>query len=142
VVPCYFHSFGTRVYNNVLVANGTFGNPTNADLANAALDYPIRNCFFGNVHRKPGTLTSAPGDIEDPAVLGNCTGAWVGDPAQEAALFVQLLCDAFGPSSGACSTPNQYPSPTTITLLPIATEPSMPDPCDGVPSNTWCPARH
>jgi hypothetical protein len=141
VIPCYFHSFGSRVYDNRLLANGGFGNDTNGDLANAALDYPIRNCFSGNRHLGRGKLTSSPADIEDPTVLGTCGAAWVGDLGQQVALFQQLLCDAFGPASGACTVANQYPQQTGVTLLPIPREPGMDDPCDGVPSNTWCHKR-
>ena len=141
VVPCYFHSFGMRVHNNLLFANGTFGNDTNGDLANAAIDYQVRNCFSDNKHLKSGKLTSAPLNIEDPNVLGTCNGPWVGDPAQQMALFQQLVCDAFGPASGACTLPNQYPTQTAVTLLPIPNERSMDNPCEGVPSNTWCADR-
>lgn len=138
VVPCYFHSFGTRVYKNRFIGNGAFGNATNGDLANAALDYPLRNCFSGNKPMQNGKLTSAPSNIEDPTVLGTCDGPWVGDPAQQIALFQQLFCDAFGPASGACTSPNQYPQPTRVTLMPIPVERGMENPCDGAPANTWC----
>ena len=141
VIPCYFHSFGNRVRHNLLAGNGFFGNPTNGDLANAALDYPIANCFQHNANVGTGTLTSSPAQIEDPAVAGHCGGAWVGDPAQESELFLQLICDSFGPLSGACSTPNQYPTQTTTTLLPIPHERGMEDACDGVPANSWCEER-
>ena len=137
VIPCYFHAFGTRVSRNAFLHNGSFGNPTNGDLANAAIDYPIRNCYFDN-HDLRGPLTSAPLNIEAPAVLGSCSGPFVADPAQESALFIQLLCDAFGPASGACSSPNQYPTQTGVSLLPIPRERGMEDPCEGVPANSWC----
>jgi len=140
VVPCYFHSFGTRVHENLFGGNGGFGNPTNGDLANAALDFPIRNCFSKNRHQGPGGVTSAPLNIEDPAVLGTCNGPWVGDTWQQMLLFQQLLCDAFGPASGACTIPNQYPQPTGVELLPIPAKRGMEDPCEGVPANSWC--RH
>ena len=137
VIPCYFHSFGNRVSANLLLGNGGFGNATNGDLANAALDYPIRNCFHDNRDLK-GRVTSAPVDIQDPSVLGSCDGAWVGDPTQESTLFLQLLCDAFGPASGACAPPTAYPTQSTVALLPIPVERGMPDPCQGVPANSWC----
>ena len=137
VIPCYFHSFGNHVFKNFFAGNGSFGNDTNGDLANAALDYPIRNCFSGNKDVK-GKLTSSPVNIQDPAVLGSCSGPWVGDPAQETSLFLQILCNAFGPASGACSSPNQYPTQTAVTLLPIPHEHGMDDPCAGVPTNSWC----
>jgi hypothetical protein len=53
-----------------------------------------------------------------------------------------LFCDAFGPASGACTAPNQYPLQTGVTLLPIPIERGMDNPCDGVPSNTWCPGKN
>ena len=139
VIPCYFHSFGNRVHDNRFDANGGFGNVTNGDLAYAALDYSTRNCFSGNKPVRRGKLTSAPLNIEDPTIAGTCSGAWVADQAQEATLFLQILCDAFGPASGACIAFNQYPTPTGVTLLTIPRERSMPDPCDDVPANSWCP---
>lgn len=139
IIPCYFPAFGTRVSKNRFLGNGSFGNATNGDLANATLDYPIRNCFFDNKELNKGALTSSPANIEDPAVLGSCSGPSVGDPGQQIALFLQLLCNAYGPASGACSSPNQYPTQTGVTLLPIPAEPGMPNPCAGVPRNSWCP---
>ena len=141
VIPCYFDSFGTRVHDNRFVGNGAFGNDTNGDLANAALDHPVRNCFWDNKHVENGKLTSSPKDIESPNVLGTCGGPWVGDPAQQIALFRQSFCDAFGPASGACILPNQYPRQTGVRLLPIPVERGMEDPCDGVPANTWCTGK-
>ena len=138
VIPCYFHSFGNRVFKNRFADNGYFGNDTNGDLANAVLDYPIRNCFRDNEELKKGKVTSSPVNIEDPAVLGSCSGPWVGHPAQEVPLFLQILCDTFGPASGACSATDHYPTQSTVTLLPIPRERGMDDPCDGVPSNSWC----
>ncbi len=141
VIPCYFHAFGSQVSGNRFLGNGSFGNATNGALANAALNYPMRNCFFDNKELRGGTLTSSPANIEDPAVLGSCSGPWVGDPTQESSLILQLLCDAFGPVSGACSAPNQYPTQVTVTLMPIPRERSMPNPCQGVPKNSWCPDK-
>ena len=137
VIPCYFHSYGTRVSGNWFSGNGGFGNFTNGDLANAALDYPARNCFHGNHALFGGAVTSAPAEIQSPSVLGTCGGPWVGDPNQEVPLFLDLLCDAFGPASGACVY-GVYPQQTEVTLLPIPREPGMEDPCAGVPANSWC----
>ena len=141
VIPCYFHSFGNRVLDNLLAGNGGFGNPTNGDLANATLDYPVGNCFRHNAAVGGGTLTTAPAALQDAGVAGVCGAAWVGDPLQETELFLQLICDAFGPGSGACAAPNQYPTQTTTTLLPIPHERGMQHPCDGVPANSWCEDR-
>jgi hypothetical protein len=141
VIPCYFHAFGSHVAFNFFSGNGSFGNVTNGDLANAALDYPVKDCFSANFDLKSGQPTSAPANLQDPSVAGTCQGPWVAPVDQEFTLFLQLLCDAFGPSSGACSSPNQYPTPTGVTLLPMARQAAMPDPCAGVPPNSWCPAK-
>jgi hypothetical protein len=142
VIPCYFHSFGNRVAGNFFLGNGAFGNATNGDLANAVLfDYPVNNCFAANLDLKAGQPTSAPASLQDPAVAGSCGAPWAAPIAQEVPLLLQLLCDTYGPDSGACTTPNQYPTPTGVSLLPIPREAGMPDPCDGVPPNSWCPAR-
>ena len=138
-IPCYFHSFGNRVSRNLFAKNGSFGNVTNGDLANAALDYAIRNCFSGNTD-VTGKLTSTPADIQDPAVLGSCGGPWIGDPHQEVPLWLQVLCDSFGPASGTCSS-SIYPTPRTVTLLPIPREQGMASPCADVPANSWCRGR-
>ncbi|MGB8326360.1 MAG: hypothetical protein WCE48_02145 [Steroidobacteraceae bacterium] len=141
VIPCYFHAFGNTVTGNFFLRNGAFGNDTNGDLANAALDYPVRNCFRGNFNLKSGAVSSSPADIQDPSVLGSCSGPWAGDPTQQVSIFLELLCDAFGPASGACASPNRYPTQTVVKLLPIPGERGMPDPCQGVPPNSWCSAR-
>jgi len=139
IVPCYFHSFGTEVSDNLLAGNGFFGNATNGDLANAALPSSAANCFRHNRKLGRGGITSAPVAIEDPAVLGSCGAAWAGDTDQEMQLFAELLCDTFGPASGACApTEPGYPVPGTVTLLPIPHEPGMRNPCEGVPENPWC----
>jgi hypothetical protein len=141
VVPCWFHAFGSRVDHNFFLHNGSFRNLTNGDVANATLDYAVRNCFRNNTHLPRGALTSSPLHIEDPDVLGTCKGAYVGDPAQQMALFAEVLCDAFGPGSGACSPQDKYPRQTRVDLLPIPALPGMPDPCAGVPANSWCAAH-
>jgi hypothetical protein len=141
VVPCYFHSFGSRVHDNLFIANGGFRNPTNGDVANATLDYAIRNCFWGNHHLPKGKIRSSPLDIEDPDVLGTCQGAWVGDPVQQMALFAEALCDAYGPDSGACLPTDHYPRQVRVKLMSIPALPGMPDPCRDVPDNSWCPQR-
>jgi hypothetical protein len=40
-------------------------------------------------------------------------------------------CEALPGNSG-------YPQKTTVSLMPLPKEPSMPDPCSGVPRNPWC----
>jgi len=138
VIPCYFHATGNRVEGNVLVGNGGFGNPTNGDLANAALPSADTNCFRHNHDLHEAKPTTAPAGLEDPSVAGTCGAPWNPDLGQVAELFLQVLCAAFGPASGACTPGPGYPQPTTVALLPIPHEATMPDPCAGVPDNDWC----
>jgi hypothetical protein len=144
-IPCYFHAFGNRIIDNVFAGNGSFGNPTNGDLGNFALDYPINNCFVDNVDHMSDHPTSAPTNLQGKRVAGTCGAKWSGSVQQLSLLFLNALCDTYGPAFGACSTAAgdfQYPTPTgEAQLLPIPREQEMPDPCQGVPPNSWCPAR-
>ena len=131
-VPCYYRAFGTEVTANLLIGNGGFGNLTNSDLANATLPYATDNCFHGNL-----ALTSAPLNIQSPSVLGECGRDNPGHLVQDVLLFTQVVCDAYGPASGACGLSN-YPRPSHVELLPIPSLPGLADPCAGAPDNPWC----
>jgi Right handed beta helix region len=139
VIPCYFHAYGNRVEGNRFSDNGGFGNPTNGDLANAALPYAVTNCFRHNLDRLLGSVSTSPSNLQDGAVAGTCGAPWSPDTAEVAGLFLQVVCAAYGPASGAClpGAPG-YPQPTTVRLIPIPTEATMDEPCDGVPDNAWC----
>jgi len=52
----------------------------------------------------------------------------------------QLTCAA---EFGACPPGAHYPQQTKIAILPLPAQPTMPDPCAGVPANPFCsaPAR-
>jgi hypothetical protein len=129
---CYFVAHGNKVAGNVLRGNGFFGNQTNSDLADATIAWKPANCFVRNVDPSAGGLTSAPAHIQSAEVLGNCRGAGSGDVG---ALSNQLLCAALN----LCPDGGTYPQPTSVTLLPISRDqPTMGDPCAGVPSNPWC----
>jgi hypothetical protein len=138
VIPCYFQATGNRVEGNVFADNGRFGNDTNGDLANATIASSDTNCFRHNRDLRSWKPTSAPANLQDAAVAGTCGVAWNPDLGQVASLFQQVLCAAFGPASGACTSGPGYPQSTGVTLMPIPHEPGMPDPCAGVPDNSWC----
>ena len=123
-VPCYFQASGSRVYQNFFASNGGFGNFGNGDIGNAAIDNPVRNCFFDNF----GRITTSPFGIEGMS----CSGEWHPDAQQVMGLFQQLFCDAYSACPG-------YPVHTTDALFPIPREPGMLNPCAGVPANPWCP---
>ena len=129
---CYFVAFGSRVTENVLARNGFFGNPTNGDLADATTAYPVDNCFGGSLDLLTGAPSSDPANIQNASVLGTCGVAGGGDTGL---LFAQVACAALN----ICPAGGAYPQPTGVRLLPIPrAEPSMPDPCEGVPANPFC----
>jgi hypothetical protein len=138
-VVCYFFATGNEVVGNVFSNNGFFGNPSNGDLANADLSpVPVPgNCFHAN-RDLSGPLTSDPPAIE--VVDGHCGGPAPTDPA----INLALLCDSaflgsLVPGVTCPTTPvTNYPRQTKVSLLPLVAEPTMPNPCAGVPTNLWC----
>jgi len=130
-IPCYFPSFGNQVVSNTFSGNGFFGNPSNGDLANAALPYFTNNCFHGNVGLA-GKVTSCPADLD-----AACGKAWEPDTNEEFLLTAELGCASLGLCTGLPAQPG-YPVQTHVQLLPISHEATMPNPCNGVPANSWC----
>jgi hypothetical protein len=129
---CYFVAFGNRISDNLLIGNGTFANPTNGDLADASIPYPVDNCFSGNRDIPAGAPSSDPANIQKRSVLGTCGVPGAGDTGM---LFDQVACAALG----ICPAGGTYPQPTAVRLMPIPGRlPTMPDPCDGVPENPFC----
>jgi hypothetical protein len=143
VIPCMFRGVGNLIEHNQLKDNGFFGNATNGDLANAVLPNAANNnCWQHNTDAGSGLPlgmpTSAPGLLQSPNVAGTCGTAWAPPAWQLVPLFLQVLCAAYGPSSGACLPGPGYPQPSGVQLMAIPKEPGMPDPCEGVPANSWC----
>jgi hypothetical protein len=134
---CDFPAHGNRVHGNFFAGNGFFGNATNGDLATVGLlpnSATPRNCFYGNSDAA-GRVTSEPKNIQAPAVDGRPCGKQ--GTSIDGALVSQLTCAAeFGP----CPPGTHYPKQTKITIVPLPTLPTMPDPCAGVPANPFCTA--
>jgi hypothetical protein len=131
-IPCYFSSFGNQVVGNVMWNNGSFGNDTNGDLADAALPSRKDNCFSANVDLKGGKPTSSPTNL--PSVCGR---PWNPDTTQEFNLTAQLGCASLGLCTGL--TGPGYPVRTQVRMFPNPHEEGMADACAGVPQNSWCP---
>jgi hypothetical protein len=134
IVPCFYDDWGNEVVGNFMEGNGFFGNSTNGDLADISALHDPGNCFHGN-HSPGGDVTSAPGDLQvTHRVCGVPNhGAGLGDP-----LTAQVICatQAFGPCPPQPGM--SYPRVTQVQLLPLPSQPSMPAPCRGVPSNSLC----
>jgi hypothetical protein len=130
---CYYEAFGNETAHNVLAGNGFFGNPTNGDLALAAVPHDPGNCFHGNTD--PGGVSSDPPGIQGQPwnPCGQPNGGDEGPLVVQALCATQLLFPC--PQNPAAN----YPRPTKVALMPIPREPTMRNPCINVPANPWCP---
>ncbi len=140
-IPCDFNSFGNRVIGNVMLDNGSFGNPTNGDLANAAIPYPVNNCFVGNIDLGTGKPSSSPADLQNPSVAGVCGRKWNTDTAvgsDEYLLTAELGGASLGPAACTGLPVPGYPQRTQVKMFPNPHEEGMQNPCTGVPKNSWC----
>jgi hypothetical protein len=161
---CVFNAFGNVVANNTLTANGTFGNPTNSDLAEAALLQTPGNCFTGNTGTTSQGPSSTPAGLQRPAqqcglasggaifgllgaevacatgALGPCTDG----TTRSAVAPLNFLATPLHASTSALTDPAlatasaNYPSYRAPTAPLPPSQPTMPDPCSGVPTNPWC----
>jgi hypothetical protein len=139
---CVFPASGNLVYGNSFAGDGSFGNPTNGDLATVGLLPGVsavpRNCFFRN-HDATGGLTSEPANIESPSVDGPpCANPGT---STDGVLVTQLICATGATGFGTCPPGSKYPKQTHISIAPLPQLPSMPDPCSGVPANGFCEQR-
>jgi hypothetical protein len=130
---CYYQAFGNVVSSNSFQHNGSYRNPTNGDIALVSLPHSPGNCFVGNTD--PNGLTS------DPVAIQSSPFSPCGQPNgnTEPAALAQLECAL---KLGACPAGTKYPTPArTFKLRMAPRQPTMPDPCAGVPKNPWC-ERH
>lgn len=130
---CYYPAFGNVVANNAFRHNGSFKNPTNGDIALYAERHNPGNCFQGNTD--PNGLSSEPARIQSPPYnpCGQANGNT--DPAA----LTQIGCAL---KLTPCPPGTTYPQPRRSFKLTMAPrQPTMPDPCNGVPANPWCPKR-
>jgi hypothetical protein len=136
---CLFLARGNRVYGNVFIHDGFFGNQTNSDLATATLSsHTPRNCFYGNADIG-GPITSAPAHIERASVDGEPCGK--PGTGADVALEDQLICNTEAEPCPLPPSKAKYPRQTRIVMLPLPPLPGMPDPCAGVPENAFCSGR-
>ena len=129
---CVIDPKGDALTGNTFTHNGYFGNPSNSDFGQITLwAHEPANCFSSNT----APDGSAPADLEKtqptcgPTTTASNTGG---------ALLNQVLCDTH---VGTCPAGAKYPAPSGVQIHPLPTNlPTMPNPCQGVPKNAWCPA--
>jgi hypothetical protein len=130
---CVLDPEGDALLRNTFRHNGFFGNPSNSDYGQITLfGGEPQNCFAGN----SAPDGSAPKNLEKTekkcgakTKAGNTGGS----------LFAQVLCDT---GLAACPKGAHYPKPSgKVVLKPLPVGlPTMPNPCQGVPANPWCPS--
>ena len=147
---CYYDDWGNEIENNTLSHNGFFGNPSNGDLAEISnLAYP-GNCWHGNVDTS-GTVINAKhfqlgraGVTSAPPFLQLFPHNICGIPDAGAGLIsilsLEVACNSqfLGPCPNSTSYAN-YPRPTGVQMMALPPQPSMPNPCLGVPRNPLVP---
>lgn len=127
---CVYDTVNSTLANNTFEHNGYFGNPSNGDYGQLALN-PNKpsNCFVGN--KAPNG--SAPKDLEK--AFPKC-GAKRAEPSAPTDLLAQVLCDT---GFGSCPAGASYPAETGVQMHPLPkTLATMPNPCAGVPDSLWC----
>jgi hypothetical protein len=129
---CYFGAFGNVVANNSFAHNGGYHNPTNGDIFLFAQSHDPGNCFFGNTDASG--LSSEPSGIQSSPY--NPCGGQNGNTDPTA--FAQLACAL---KAAPCPPGTTYPKPARGFKLKMPPpQPTMRNPCKGVPVNSWCPA--
>jgi hypothetical protein len=138
---CLFEASANEVTGNTFSHNGAFGNPSNGDIGEVANANPSAkiNCWHGNVEEGGGEPTSEPKAIQ--ATHGTCSAPDIGGEPLTSVLGAQATCDSQLVVECPGAPGANYPRSSTVTLLPEPEEPTMPNPCEGVPRNPWC-ARH
>ncbi len=142
---CLYDPEADALLNNTYVHNGFFGNPSNGDYGEITF-FPNepQNCFAGNV----APDGSSPANLEQTQpTCGALTTQTVSSSqlGQPGSLINQVLCDTgFASSFGQSCTPSEDKYPTPSANAPVLTSvptslPTMPNPCQGVPANAWCP---
>ena len=136
-VKCYFDDFANEIAGNSFTGNGFFGNETNGDLGDLSGQHDVGNCWHHNVD--PNGLTTAPVDLAT-------THATCGVPNAGADLLsplsLQVICDTEAFGTCTPSPTMNYPRLTAVQLAPLTAQPTMPNPCAGVPENPWCRRQH
>jgi hypothetical protein len=128
---CVLDSQGNALISNTFSGNGFFGNETNGDYGLLTFNAGEPSDCFANNTAPAGSYP--PGLEKTHPTCGTTTTT-----IQKGALLGQVGCDT---GVLPCGTGMNYPMITTNVMmrpLPTASLPTMPNPCDGVPSNAWC----
>jgi len=148
---CFFDDWGNEVVNNRFSHNGFFNNPSNGDIAEVSNLHNPANCFHGNTDGS-GTAVNAkhiqlgsPGISTAPPLLQFFPNNICGIPGTGAplpsVLGLEVLCNTQILVKCPTTPLTNYPRQTAVNLMPLPSQPTMPNPCQGVPQNPWCPTN-
>jgi hypothetical protein len=138
---CIYDDWGDAIIGNKFSGNGTYGHPSNGDIAWLNFESGHATpCFSGNTDT--ASVTTSPANLQQ--TNPRCDGSTVKGNGNTTFL-TEILCNTqVSIGSGPPSCPSgPYPRTKglpTMHPLPRGLK-SMPNPCAGVPSNPWCPAR-
>jgi hypothetical protein len=136
---CVYESFANEIVGNTFANNGGYKNPSNGDIGEVANAMPtqLTNCWHGNVEEGGGEPTSEPKAIQ--ATHGTCAAPDAGGEPTSSVLGTQATCDSQLLAECPPVPGEEYPRSKEVKLVPLPEEPTMPNPCAGVPHNPWCP---
>jgi hypothetical protein len=137
---CLYDDWGDAIIGNKFTSNGGYGNPTNGDFEQLNFEKHPSDCYRGNTDSS-GHLSPDSAKLEQK--YPTCTKGNV-PPNGNGPFLNEVLCDSQVslPPLG-CRPGDHYPRRTKAIMhaLPAASKlPTMPNPCQGVPANPWCPA--
>jgi hypothetical protein len=136
---CLYEPYGNEITGNTFANNGGYKNPSNGDIGEVANANPavLTNCWHGNVEEGGGEPSSEPKAIQ--TTHGTCSNPDLGGEPTSSVLAAQATCDSQLLAECPPIPGEEYPRSSVVKLLPLPAQPSMPNPCEGVPYNGWCP---
>jgi hypothetical protein len=136
---CLYDEWGDALLNNSFTHDGFFGNPTNGDFEQQSLEAHPTDCFSGNTDASGGlNPDSAALEQTHPSCNGSTAPSNLNIPFLDESLCdSQIKIPPFG-----CLPGDHYPRQTKVVMHPLPKGlKTMPNPCQGVPRNPWCPGR-
>jgi hypothetical protein len=136
---CLYDDWGDAIINNKFTHNGGYGNPTNGDFDHLNFESHPSSCFRANID--PAGLSADAKKLEQK--YPTCTTGNV-NADLNVPFLDEVLCDTqvSDPPFG-CQPGDHYPRRTKVVMHPLPTRKlkTMPNPCQGVPANPWCPGK-
>jgi hypothetical protein len=136
---CLYEPYANEIEGNRFANNGGYKNPSNGDIGEVAGPNPavLTNCWHGNVEQGGGEPSSEPKAIQ--TTHGTCSNPDLGGEPATSTLAAQATCDSQLLAECPSVPGEEYPRSKNVKLLPLPSQPTMPNPCQGVPYNAWCP---